>query len=98
CLSRRDRMSRSLPWLSSRDAERMPLETAVANARRDQCQTSSFQFNAVGQPTQVSLPGETVTYGYGANGRTESVTDNRGQTLINAREIMWYWDLTKDDL
>jgi RHS repeat-associated protein len=36
----------------------------------------------MGQPTHATLPGETVTYSYGANGRTESVTDGRGTTTI----------------
>src|SRR5438270_7945600 len=54
----------------------------VTSSTDPKAQSSSFQFNAVGQPTVANLPGETVTYGYGGNGRTESVTDNRGQTLI----------------
>ncbi len=45
-------------------------------------QTSTFEYNGVGQPTEADLPGETVTYTYGANGRTASVTDNRGTTSI----------------
>lgn len=43
-------------------------------------QASSVIYNALGQPTQATLPGETVSYVYGANGRTESVTDGRGTT------------------
>jgi YD repeat-containing protein len=54
----------------------------VTSSTDPKAQQSSFQFNGVGQPTIASLPGETVTYGYGTNGRTESVTDNRGQTVI----------------
>jgi RHS repeat-associated protein len=54
----------------------------VTSSTDPKSQTSSFAYNAVGQPTQATLPGETVTYGYGANGRTESVTDGRGTTTI----------------
>lgn len=49
---------------------------------------STFGYNALGQPMSASFPangsvaGETIAYGYGANGRTESVTDNRGTTLM----------------
>jgi RHS repeat-associated protein len=46
-------------------------------------QSSSFTYNAVGQPTQASLPSETVTYTYGSNGRTATVADNRGTTTIS---------------
>ena len=45
-------------------------------------QSSSFTFNGVGQPLVATLPDETVSYGYGANGRKESVTDGRGTTYI----------------
>jgi RHS repeat-associated protein len=45
-------------------------------------QSSTFTYNAVGQPLQANLPGETISYGYGLNGRTESVTDNRGTTTL----------------
>lgn len=45
-------------------------------------QQSSFQYNGVGQPLVATLPGETITYGYGLNGRTESVQDGRGLTTI----------------
>ena len=50
--------------------------------------TSSFNYNHLGQPTAASFaatadtPGETISYGYGLNGRTQSVTDNRGTTSI----------------
>ncbi len=49
-------------------------------------QTSTFSYNKLGQPTAASFPAkgntpaETVSYVYGANGRTESVTDGRGTT------------------
>ena len=46
-------------------------------------QTSSFSFDGVGQPTEAALPDETISYTYGTNGRTESVTDGRGTTEIN---------------
>ena len=45
-------------------------------------QSSSFTFNGVGQPLVATLPDETVSYGYGTNGRTESVTDGRGATYL----------------
>jgi YD repeat-containing protein len=45
-------------------------------------QGASFQYNAVGQPTVASFVGESISYGYGANGRTQTVTDNRGTTTI----------------
>src|SRR5262249_49533207 len=45
-------------------------------------QSASFTFNNVGQPLTASFVGETITYGYGSNGRTESVQDNRGTTSI----------------
>jgi RHS repeat-associated protein len=50
---------------------------------------TQFQYNNLGQPTEVDFPAtantpaETVTYSYGANGRTASVTDNRGTTSIS---------------
>jgi hypothetical protein len=43
---------------------------------------TQFHYNNLGQPTEVdfpataSTPAETITYGYGANGRTESVTEH----------------------
>src|SRR5207244_2222066 len=54
----------------------------VVQSTDPKAQTSSFEFNSLGQPLHAYLPGETVTYGYGQNGRTESVQDNRGSTLI----------------
>lgn len=45
-------------------------------------QTSTFAYNTLGQPMEAGFPGENISYGYGANGRTESVTDNRGTTSI----------------
>ena len=51
-------------------------------------QTSQFSYNTLGQPVTAlspakgTLPSETVSYTYGANGRTESVTDNRGTTTL----------------
>jgi RHS repeat-associated protein len=54
----------------------------VVESTDPKSQVSSFSFNGVGQPTQASLPGETVTYVYGGNGRTEQMTDNRGATSI----------------
>jgi YD repeat-containing protein len=51
-------------------------------------QTSQFNYNTLGQPvTAISpargtAPAETVTYVYGNNSRTESVTDNRGTTAL----------------
>ena len=51
-------------------------------------QTDNFAYSALGQPTSESFPAtaatpaETVSYSYGANGRTESVTDNRGTTSL----------------
>jgi RHS repeat-associated protein len=50
--------------------------------------TSNFAYNSLGQPETAQLPAtantpsETVTYGYGANGRTETVSDNRGMTTL----------------
>src|SRR5205814_2246929 len=47
--------------------------------------TSNFVYNSLGQPTQAVFPNpgaETVNYTYGANGRTESVSDNRGTTTL----------------
>ncbi len=57
-------------------------------------QQSTFNYNVLGQPTSAAFPAtfnaqnvqqtpaETVSYGYGANGRTESVSDNRGTTTL----------------
>lgn len=56
-------------------------------------QQSTFAYNILGQPTSASFPAtmnngvqvtpaETVTYSYAANGRTVSVTDNRGTTSM----------------
>jgi len=45
-------------------------------------QNSSFTYDGVGQTTQAILPGDTVSYSYGSNGRTESVTDGRGATSM----------------
>jgi len=45
-------------------------------------QSSSFAYNGLGMPTTTTLPDETVSYVYGANGRTESVTDGRGTTTL----------------
>lgn len=58
-------------------------------------QTSTFTYNALGQPLTVatpakgSAPAETITYNYGdvsgqpgGNGRTVSVTDGRGTTTM----------------
>lgn len=51
--------------------------------------TSTSNYNKLGQPTSAifltslqGVAGETVSYTYGANGRTESVTDGRGTTTI----------------
>jgi RHS repeat-associated protein len=53
--------------------------------------TSTFGYNTLGQPTSASFPAtantpatpaENITYNYGLNGRTDSVTDNRGTTTI----------------
>ena len=53
--------------------------------------TCTFFYNNLGQPTSAafpattgtpSTPAETITYGYGTNGRTETVTDGRGQTTL----------------
>jgi RHS repeat-associated protein len=54
----------------------------VKQSTDPKAQISSFNYNALGQPLQAHLPGETVSYTYGANGRTESVTDNRGTTTL----------------
>ncbi len=52
---------------------------------------STFFYNNLGQPTSAafpattgtpSTPAETITYTYGGNGRTETVTDGRGQTTL----------------
>jgi len=49
-------------------------------------QTSTFSYNVLGQLQSASFPptaktaGETVSYSYDANGRTTSVSDNRGVT------------------
>ncbi|MGI4791253.1 MAG: RHS repeat-associated core domain-containing protein [Janthinobacterium lividum] len=51
-------------------------------------QTSTFTYNTLGQPKSVSTPmtsaaaAEVITYAYGGDGRTHSVTDNRGTTTI----------------
>ncbi len=51
-------------------------------------QTSTFTYNALGQPLTVATPAkgaapaETITYVYDGNGRTHSVTDNRGTTTM----------------
>ncbi len=57
-------------------------------------QTSTFLYNILGQPTAVhtpaktaapgvaAVPAENITYVYEANGRTQSVSDNRGSTSI----------------
>lgn len=50
--------------------------------------TSTFTYNVLGQPLSISTPAtattpaETISYTYGTNGRTESVTDNRGTTAM----------------
>lgn len=47
--------------------------------------TSTVDYNALGQPETATFPApypETTVYGYGANGRLESVTDNRGTTSL----------------
>jgi len=50
--------------------------------------TSNFSYNNLGQPLTATfpakgtIPGETISYGYGLNGRTESVADNRGTTTM----------------
>jgi RHS repeat-associated protein len=50
--------------------------------------TSSFAYNTLGQPASAAFPAtsgapaETIGYTYGTNGRTESVTDNRGTTTL----------------
>ena len=51
--------------------------------------TSTFTYNILGQPLTVATPAttgapaETITYVYDTNGRTQTVTDNRGTTSIN---------------
>ncbi len=51
-------------------------------------QTSTFTYNTLGQPLTVATPAkgatpaETITYVYDANGRTHSVQDNRGTTVM----------------
>ena len=51
-------------------------------------QVSRFQYNSLGQPKTVSTPAkgstpaETISYVYDGNGRTHSVQDNRGTTII----------------
>ncbi|MGV3719790.1 MAG: RHS repeat domain-containing protein [Actinomycetota bacterium] len=55
----------------------------VLSSTDPKSQSSSFTYNGVGQPTQATLPGETVSYTYGSNGRTESVTDGRGTTSMS---------------
>jgi len=54
----------------------------VVSSTDPKSQSSSFTYNGVGQPDTSTLPDETVSYGYGTNGRTESVTDGRGTTAI----------------
>jgi len=50
--------------------------------------TSTFTYNTLGQPLTVVTPntssaaGETISYAYGGNGRTLSVTDGRGPTTM----------------
>ena len=50
--------------------------------------TSTMQFNVLGQPITVSVPAtassasETISYLYDNAGRTTSITDNRGMTLM----------------
>ena len=50
--------------------------------------TSTFTYNSLGQPTSASFPAngavssEVVSYAYDLNGRTSSVTDNRGTTTM----------------
>ncbi len=54
-------------------------------------QQSSFSYNAAGQPMTAQFPtslqnvaGEMITYGYGANGRLESVDQSdRGTTMLS---------------
>ena len=49
---------------------------------------STFTYNALGQPVNADFaattntPSEHVAYTYGANGRMNSVTDNRGTTTM----------------
>ena len=49
---------------------------------------STFSYSSLGQPTSVSspatvnTPAETISYAYGANGRTQTVSDNRGTTTM----------------
>ena len=51
-------------------------------------QISTFQYNSLGQPKTVSTPAkgstpaETISYIYDSNGRTHSVQDNRGITVM----------------
>lgn len=52
-------------------------------------ETSTFAYNTLGQTTSASYPvktgisaAETISYTYGANGRTSTVTDGRGTTTI----------------
>ncbi len=51
-------------------------------------QTSTFTYNSLGQPKTVSAPAkgnapaETIAYVYDGNGRTHSVQDNRGITVM----------------
>lgn len=54
----------------------------VVSSTDPKSQNSTFAYNGVGQPTTATLPDETVSYDYGANGRTESVTDDRGTTTL----------------
>ena len=58
-------------------------------------QQSTFNYNVLGQPTSTFFPAtynaqnvlqtaaETVSYSYGGNGRTESISDNRGTTSLS---------------
>ncbi len=51
-------------------------------------QISTCSYSSLGQPTTVSspatanTPAETISYSYGANGRTQTVSDNRGTTSM----------------
>jgi len=54
----------------------------VLSSTDPKSQSSSFEYNGVGQPLEAELPDETVTYTYGANGRTEEVEDGRGTTVM----------------
>lgn len=54
----------------------------VTSSTDPKSQSATFTFNGVGQPTEAAFPDETIEYTYGANGRTETVTDDRGTTEI----------------